>query len=264
MHQISPPSNKSSPPIAALWLVPTPLDFGTGHATALDAVLPQEVMQQAAGISHWVVENAKTARAVLGRIQSFFPLAVTMQQMQITELPRQVHKKGDAGFDAQALLRPALEGYAIGLMSEAGLPAVADPGASVVRAAHALGIAVRPLVGPSSLMLALMATGLNGQNFAFVGYLPVASGERERRIRELETIALRTGQTQLFIETPYRNEALMHTLLSTLRPSTRLAVACGLTLPQGWQMSTTASVWKKVPQRSPEQWALPAVFAIGQ
>ncbi|RUS67963.1 Ribosomal RNA small subunit methyltransferase I [Saezia sanguinis] len=254
-----------------LWLVPAPLDFGTDSPIALDAIIPRDVIAQAAQITHWVVENAKTARAVLKRVNEISPLALPLQQMHMTELPRQVHKQGDAGFDARALMQPALQGNDIGLMSEAGLPAVADPGSSVVRAAHALHIPVRPLVGPSSILLALMGSGMNGQSFAFVGYLPVQADERARRISDLEKLALRFGQTQLFIETPYRNEAMMQTLLAALAPDTQLAVAAGVTLPGGWQHSMKVSAWKQEAQNgwkklrlSAEQWKLPAVFAIGK
>ena len=188
-----------------------------------------------------------------------------MQEQHITELPRQVHKKGDhdaGGFDAKPLLTAALQGQDIGLVSEAGMPAIADPGSSVVRAAHALGIEVVPLVGPISLMLALAASGLNGQNFAFVGYLPADPAGRAQRIRELEALAQKNGQTQLFIETPYRNAALLQGLLQSLKGTTRLAVACGMTLPQQKVASALISDWKK---RAPElPLDLPAVFLIGK
>src|SRR5690606_20281695 len=140
--------------------------------------LPSGTLQTAARLDQWICENAKSARAYLKRIGEVHPLATVLQQQQITELPREVHKKGDHGgkgsapFDARPLLAAALAGKDMGLISEAGMPAVADPGSSVVRAAHDLGIAVVPLVGPVSLLLALAASGLNGQNFAFVGYLP--------------------------------------------------------------------------------------------
>jgi 16S rRNA (cytidine1402-2'-O)-methyltransferase len=160
------------------------------------------------------------------------------------------------------LLQPALDGYSVGLLSEAGMPAVADPGSSVVRAAHDLGLTVVPLVGPVSLLLALAASGLNGQSFAFVGYVPVAPAERAQKIRELESLALKTGQTQLFIETPYRNTALLQTLLQSLQHNTRLATASGLTLSRAQCHSGGVKNWKSKP------WALdnstPTVFAIGR
>jgi len=179
-------------------------------------------------------------------------------------LPREVHKKGDhAGqFDARPLLAAALAGQDMGLLSEAGMPAVADPGSSVARAAHVLGIPVVPLTGPVSLLLALAASGLNGQNFAFVGYLPQEADGRVQRIRELEALALRTGQTQLFIETPYRNAALQQALLQTLQHHTRLAVARGLTLANAAVRSDTVKGWRAAPMPADER--LPAVFAIGR
>ena len=142
------------------------------------------------------------------------------------------------------------------------MPAIADPGSSVVRAAHDLGIQVLPLTGPMSLMLALAASGLNGQSFAFVGYLPQESSARAQRIRELESMALKTGQTQIFIETPYRNVVLLQALLQTLQSNTRLALSCGLTLPAGWSRSGQVSHWKKDKLLTPLD--LPTVFCLGR
>lgn len=253
-----------------LYLVPAPLDFGTDSPTPLDKALPAATLQTAARLTHWICENAKSARAYLKRVNEHHPLAAPMQAQTIHELPRVVHKKGDHrpdaahGFDARPLLAAALQGQDMGLLSEAGMPAVADPGSSVVRAAHALGLEVVPLVGPVSLLLALAASGLNGQNFAFVGYLPQDSEARSQRIRELETLALKTGQTQLFIETPYRNIALFEGLLTTLRKETRLALASGLTLPQSCVRSATVQDWRQ--RRGDETHQaldLPTVFAIG-
>ncbi|MET3442551.1 16S rRNA (cytidine1402-2'-O)-methyltransferase [Variovorax paradoxus] len=248
-----------------LYLVPAPLDFGCDTQAPLQDALPLGTLQAAAGITHWICENAKSARAYLKRIDAVVPLAAPLQAQEIRELPREVHKKGDhAGqFDARPLLAAALEGHDIGLLSEAGMPAVADPGSSVARAAHDLGIAVVPLTGPVSLLLALAASGLNGQNFAFVGYLPQDSSERQSRIRELEALALKTGQTQLFIETPYRNAALLQALVQTLQHNTRLAVARGLTLATAHVRSETVKAWRaKAPNATDER--LPAVFAIGR
>jgi 16S rRNA (cytidine1402-2'-O)-methyltransferase len=184
--------------------------------------------------------------------------------MTLVELPREVHKKGDhtGNFDARPLLQPALEGHDVGLVSEAGMPAVADPGSSVVRAAHELGLQVIPLVGPVSLLLALAASGLNGQNFAFVGYLPQDSQERVVRIRELESLALKTGQTQLFIETPYRNLVMLQALLHALQPNTRLAISSGLTLSSASTASRNVKQWRNAPHGVDN--ATPAVFALGR
>jgi len=249
-----------------LYLVPAPLDFGCEAQAPLQDALPLGTLQTAAGITHWICENAKSARAYLKRIEAVAPLAAPLQAQNIQELPREVHKKGDhAGqFDARPLLAAALEGHDIGLMSEAGMPAVADPGSSVARAAHDLGLAVVPLIGPVSLLLALAASGLNGQNFAFVGYLPQDAGERQARIRELEALALKSGQTQLFIETPYRNAALLQALVQTLQHNTRLAVARGLTLANAQVRSETVKSWRAAKPQPTTDERLPAVFAIGR
>jgi 16S rRNA (cytidine1402-2'-O)-methyltransferase len=247
-----------------LYLVPTPLDFGCEPAGPLADVLPLGTIRPAARITHWVCENAKSTRAFLKRVGEVEPLAAPLQQQQLQELPRAVHKKGDHApdsFDARGLLQPALGGHDMGLVSEAGMPAIADPGSSVVRAAHDLGIEVVALVGPVSLLLTLAASGLNGQNFAFVGYLPQDAAARTQRLRELEALALRTGQSQLFIETPYRNAALWQALLQALKPGTRVAVASALTLPQARCRSASVGEWKKQP--SPVTNDLPAVFALG-
>ena len=254
-----------SAPRGKLYLVPAPLDFGCATQTALTEVLPAGTLAVAARLQHWVCENARSARAYLKRVGELQPLSGTIQTLDIQELPREVHKKGDHGhtaFDARPLLAPALAGQDLGLLSEAGMPAVADPGSSVVRAAHELGIEVVPLVGPVSLLLALAASGLSGQNFAFVGYLPQEAAARAQRIRELESLALRSGQTQLFIETPYRNAALLEALLRTLQHNTRLAVASGLTLAGARVHSDTVKRWKQQPLAPAKD--TPAVFAIGR
>lgn len=257
-------SHAASPHKGSLYLVPAPLDFGCDETPDLQATLPLGTLQAAAGLRHWVCENAKSARAYLKRIHEVTPLCCSLQEMQLTELPREVHKKGDhqGNFDARHLLQPALDGQNLGLISEAGMPAIADPGSSVVRAAHELGITVKPLVGPVSLLLALAASGLNGQNFAFVGYLPQDAAERAVRIRELESLALRSGQTQLFIETPYRNQAMLQSLLQTLQQNTRLAIGSGLTLARAQLHSDSVKNWKK--KTSPLDNATPAVFALGR
>lgn len=257
-------SHAASPHKGSLYLVPAPLDFGCDETPDLQATLPLGTLQAAAGLRHWVCENAKSARAYLKRIHEVTPLCCSLQEMQLVELPRDVHKKGDhhGNFDARHLLQPALDGHDLGMISEAGMPAIADPGSSVVRAAHELGLTVTPLVGPVSLLLALAASGLNGQNFAFVGYLPQDAAERAVRIRELEALALRSGQTQLFIETPYRNQAMLQSLLHTLQQNTRLAIGSGLTLARAQLHSDSVKNWKK--KTSPLDNATPAVFALGR
>ena len=255
----------ASPPptLGRLFLVPAPLDFGCTTQTPLQDVLPMGTLTVAARLEHWVCENAKSARAYLKRVGEIQPLTCAIQSQKIQELPREVHKKGDhsGGFDARPLLAPALAGHDIGLLSEAGMPAVADPGSSVVRAAHELGMEVVPLVGPVSLLLALAASGLSGQNFAFVGYLPTDASLRVQRIKTLESLALKTGQTQLFIETPYRNTALLQALLQTLQPNTRLAVSGGLTLSSATTLSSSVKRWKQQTQTLHND--TPAVFALG-
>jgi 16S rRNA (cytidine1402-2'-O)-methyltransferase len=251
-------------PKGTLYLVPTPLDFGCDTQAPITDVLPHATLSSAAGVTHWITENAKSTRAFLKRVDAHVPLAKTLQDNTITELPREVHKKGDhtGEFDAKPLLKAALAGNDIGLVSEAGMPAVADPGSSVVRAAHELGIRVVPLVGPVSLLLALAASGLNGQNFAFVGYLPQDSAARLQRLRELENLVAKHGQTQMFIETPYRNQALWDALVHGLQGNTRLARASGLTLPSMQVQCKTVQAWRSAgkTQISGE----PTVFLIGK
>ncbi len=249
--------------LGTLYLVPAPLDFGCEELTPLTEVMPEGTLVLAARLQHWISENARSTRAYLKRIAQAHPLALPLQQLQIQELPRQVHKQGDhdGQFDARGLLAPALTGQDIGLVCEAGMPAIADPGSSVVRAAHGLGLRVLPLAGPMSLVLALAASGLNGQNFAFVGYLPQDAAERSQRLRALQALVLKTGQTQLFIETPYRNAALYAALLQALQGNTRLALSCGLTLAGGWSRCLSVQEWKK---QQPPTLAAPTVFAIGR
>jgi 16S rRNA (cytidine1402-2'-O)-methyltransferase len=247
-----------------LYLVPAPLDFGCDVQAPLQDVMPLQTLQVASQLSCWICENAKSTRAYLKRIDALHPLSAPLQSQQIQELPREVHKKGDhtGNFDARPLLKAALEGHDMGLVSEAGMPAIADPGSSVVRAAHDLGLEVVPLTGPMSLMLALAASGLNGQSFAFAGYVPQTPAERVQRIRELESLALKSGQTQLFIETPYRNAALFQSLLQTLQANTRLALSCGLTMSTGWSRSAHVSTWKR--DKLQASLDLPTVFCIGR
>ena len=255
--------NTPAPTLGRLFLVPTPLDFGCAEQALITDVLPSTTLATASRIQHWVCENAKSTRAFLKRVGESHPLIAPLPEQSITELPRHVHKKGDhqSGFDGKPLLAAALQGHDVGLVSEAGMPAVADPGSSVVRAAHDLGMAVVPLVGPVSLLLALAASGLNGQNFAFVGYLPQDASERAARLKQLESLALKTGQTQLWIETPYRNAAMLGALLQSLNGNTRLAIASGLTLPSARIQSHTVAQWKKGP-KGPDSHT-PAVYAIG-
>lgn len=244
-----------------LLLVPNTLDLGA-EAVALTQVLPAGVIEAAAALTHWVAEDARSARAFLKRVAALQPLPRPLQELAIVEMPRP-RKGSREDVPAQAwreLLAPAHQGQDIGLLSEAGLPAVADPGAQLVAQAHALGLTVVPLSGPSSLILAVAASGLNGQSFAFVGYLPQEAAARVASLRELEAHSRRWQQTQLFIETPYRNAALMEALLATLSPGTRVSVACGLTLPRGFNRTATVAQWRQAPRVLPDK--VPAVFGM--
>ena len=264
MAEDAQPGGANPTPSGKLYLVPAPLDFGCDSQADLQDSMPLGTLKVVARLQYWISESAKSTRAYLKRVNAVTALSTSLQALHIEELPREVHKKGDhsGNFDARPLLAPALKGHDVGLVSEAGMPAVADPGSSVVRAAHELGIQVIPLIGPVSLLLALAASGLNGQNFAFAGYLPQDPAERSQRIRELESLALKSGQTQLFIETPYRNAAILQSLLQTLQHNTRLAVSSGLTLECGVCCSDSIRNWRK--RKSPLNNSTPAVFALGR
>ncbi len=253
--------HEGNSPQGKLLLVPNTLDFGVAGDADLQEVLPLGVIRTAARLTYWVAENAKTTRAFLKRVDAIAPLARPLQELSIIELPRPVKgSRLSAPHDLKPLLQPALQGHDIGLISEAGLPAVADPGAALVQAAHEMKLGITALPGPSSLLLALAASGLNGQSFAFVGYLPVEATERAARVRELEALSKRSAQTQLMIETPYRNEALLVALLAHLRGDTLLSVSCGLTLPQAWTRTDVVAQWKASPARMPAD--IPAVFSL--
>ena len=247
----------------SLVLMPNALDLGAAEVD-LRELLPQAVLRRAAALRHWAAEDARSTRAFLKRVGAIEPLSVPLQAIAISELPRP--RKGSRepvpAAQWQALLQPALDGHDLGLISDAGLPAVADPGAALVRAAHAAGIPVLPLPGASSLLLALAASGLNGQSFAFVGYLPQEPLARSARLRELETLSRSNGQTQLIIETPYRNAALLEAMIATLAPATEVSVSCGLTLAGGWTRTDSIAAWRArpLPQPMPDRW--PAVFGL--
>lgn len=246
-----------------LVLVPNTLDLGTAPGP-IEQVLSAHALRRAAGLQHWVVESAKVARSFLKRVDAVVPLTAPLQTLAIQELPKARKGGGTVEADAwQALLAPAMAGHDVGLLSDAGLPAVADPGAAVVAAAHVRGLVVEPLAGASSLTVALAASGLNGQRFAFEGYLPQQPAQRLQRVRDLELRSRREGQTQLVIETPYRNEALLQALAEALRPDTSLSVACGLTSATGWCRTQAAGEWRRQLQgagRTTMPDTLPAVF----
>ena len=223
-----------------LYLIPNTLGAVDVDANdPLSHIIPVDVQTLTASLEHFIAENAKTTRAFLKLIALQNPLAKPLQEIHIAEL--NVNTPADA---LPALLAPLLAGHHAGLISEAGVPAVADPGANLVRLAHAHGVLVKPLVGPSSLLLAVMASGLSGQSFAFNGYLPIDSGQRAKRIKELEERSRREKQTQLFIETPYRNGPLLDTLVNTCLPATLICVATDLTLTTESIQTQTAAKWK--------------------
>lgn len=237
-----------------LFLVPNALGAG-----ALDRVLTAEVRSITASLDYFVAENAKTARAFLNQVAITHPLRLKLQDIEIREL--NVNSPASALPD---LLAPLLAGRDGGLVSEAGVPAVADPGADLVRLAHERGIRIRPLVGPSSILLALMSSGLSGQNFAFNGYLPTDITERANRIRQLEQRSRQEQQTQIFIETPYRNEALLQALSTHCQPSTQICIATHLTLQDETIQRMSAQVWKRelASGRLPDFRKKPTVFLV--
>lgn len=214
-----------------LYLIPNTL----GEIPPAD-VLPAHTLETARKLDYFVVEHAKSARRFLSGIQTEKPL----QSLELVELSEHT-----AAAELPALLKPLLAGRDAGLLSEAGCPGVADPGAELVALAHRHGVRVVPLVGPSSILLALMASGLNGQGFAFRGYLPVEEAARSKAIAALEADSARLKQTQIFIETPYRNHRLLAALLAQCRPATRICVATDLTLPDEWVLTRTAAEWKR-------------------
>ena len=230
-----------------LFLVPAWLS----EASPAAAALPAPALERIRALERFVVEDARSARRFLAACGHPKPL----REIAFAELNE--HTSPDA---VPALLAPLLEGVDVGLLSEAGVPAVADPGALLVAAAHARGIAVVPLVGPSSIVLALMASGLEGQRFRFHGYLPVEGPARRARLSELEREAARADETQVFIETPYRNDALLADIVATCRDATRLAVAADLTAPTQWIRMDRVKGWKASP--SPPIGKRPAIFLL--
>lgn len=228
-----------------LYLIPVTL----GDINPLE-VLPLSIKKVIEQINHYVVENEKTARrfiksVVPSKSQPDLVLFAINKYTDPTEIP--------------SFLNPCIEGHNMGVMSEAGVPGVADPGADVIAIAHQKGIKVVPLVGPSSILMAVMASGLNGQNFAFSGYLPIDNMERRKRIKELENRSYQEQQSQLFIETPYRNNKMMEELLLQLQPTTQLCVACDITLPSEFIKTMPVDLWKK---QVPNLHKRPAIFMI--
>ena len=228
----------------ALYLIPCTLGD-----TPLSQVLPSYNAELIGQIRHFIVEEIRTARRFLRRVDKVFPIDdCTFYEMG---------KRADAGRFA-SYLKPLDEGHAVGVISEAGCPAVADPGADIVAIAQRRGIRVVPLVGPNSMIMAIMGSGLNGQSFAFNGYLPIDDGERAQRLKALEQRAQRERQTQLFIETPYRNRRMFDTLLRVLSPKTRLCIAAGITTSDEWIHTHTVAEWKRL--ELPDLSRVPTIF----
>lgn len=228
-----------------LYLIPTTL----GENEPLE-VMPYSVRTMVEKINYYVVENEKSARRFIKKI--------TPKKSQPDLVLMKLDKYADE-LETRTYLDVCEQGFSVGLLSEAGVPAVADPGATIVKLAHEKGIQVVPLVGPSSILLALMASGMNGQNFAFNGYLPIDKVDRKKAIKELERLSKEKNQSQIFIETPYRNEKMFTDLKSTLTPGTRLCIAADITLPEEYIKTYTVADWKK---QNPDLHKRPAIFII--
>lgn len=228
-----------------LYLIPTPISQET-----IAWVMPLAVQQCVAEISHYIVEHPKTARQFLKQINSKYPLQ---------ELKMQILNEHTPSKDLLALLDPVLAGHDMGLLSEAGCPAVADPGAGLVRLAHKNNITVVPLVGPSSILLALMASGLNGQHFAFNGYLPIESEARAGKLMELEKLSISRDQTQIFIEAPYRNQKLLEQLVKVCSDNTDLCIASHLTFSSEMVATKSVKEWKR---SLPDINKIPTIFLL--
>lgn len=232
--------------LPALYLIPVTLGD-----TPIENVLPAYNRKVILGIRHFVVEELRTARRFLKQVEKSIDIDT------LTFYPMGKHAD-EAQFSRY--LEPLRKGEAVGVISEAGCPAVADPGANVVAIAQREGLKVVPLVGPSSILLAVMASGFNGQSFAFHGYLPIDAGQRAKRLKQLESRAASEDQTQLFIETPYRNAKLFADICSVCGPQTRLCVAAGLTTPQEYIRTLRIKEWKQC--GLPDLGKIPAIFLI--
>lgn len=231
----------------ALYLIPNTLGD-----TSLEAVLPSRNNEIVKKIRHFVVESRKMAVRFLIHVDKSFPI----DECSFTELSEHTDEKADLS----KILLPLEKGEAMGVISDAGCPAVGDPGSRAVQLAHKKNLKVVPLVGPNSMIMAVMASGFNGQNFAFNGYLPVKNGEREGKIKQLENRVYKENQTQLFIETPYRNEKMFQAIIKTCRPETKLSIASGITTEAEFIKTKTIAQWKK--EKSPELGKVPTIFLI--
>lgn len=243
-----------------LYLIPNTLGpADSSQADQLAGIIPEQVQAITARLRYFIAENAKTTRAHLKLIAARHPLSVPLQEIRIAEL--------NVNTDPAVLpdlLAPIQAGEDAGLISEAGVPAVADPGANLVRLAHNQGISVRPLVGPSSLLLAVMGSGLNGQSFAFNGYLPTDAALRSKRLKTLEDRSRAEKQTQLFIETPYRNGALLEAIISACQSDTLVCIATDLSLATESIRTQTAGKWKTdlAAAKAPDFHKKPTVFLL--
>ncbi|HEY8783821.1 MAG TPA: SAM-dependent methyltransferase [Mucilaginibacter sp.] len=232
-------------PLGTLYLIPVPLADDTA-ARSFTPYLTDTINS----IKEFIVENEKTARRFLREAG----LKTSQSELVIHDYSKHNRDSGNADF-----FKGLQAGNDVGLMSEAGCPGIADPGAEIVEKAHRMGIKVAPLVGPSSILLALMGSGFNGQSFTFNGYLPIDKVLRAKRIKELESLAERLDQTQIFIETPFRNNALLEEILKTAHPKTRLCIACDLTSANEFVQTKTVAEWQK---KVPELHKRPAIFLI--
>jgi 16S rRNA (cytidine1402-2'-O)-methyltransferase len=223
---------KSIPLLGKLYLIPTTM----GDCDPMD-VLPQTVKRSIDCIDYYIVENEKTARKSIKAVNP------NKKQSELILFTLNKHTETKEHLD---FIKPLLEGKNMGLMSEAGCPGVADPGAVIVKLAHERGIQVVPLVGPSSILLAMMASGMNGQSFTFNGYLPIEKGEKKTALKNLEKLSQDKNQSQIFIETPYRNNKMLEDILQALNPATYLCIATDITLPTEYIRTMRASDWKKV------------------
>jgi len=228
-----------------LYLIPNSL----GNAK-VEEFIPSGVLDRMKEIRYFIVEDIRTARRFLIKCGYDKP---------IDEITFFILNKHSEPSEIASYLNPCKSGNDMGVISEAGLPGIADPGAAIVEIAHRTGIRVIPLVGPSSILLALIASGMNGQQFVFHGYLPVKSHEREIRLKELEKQSNKTGYTQIFMETPYRNNKMLDSILKSCRPGTRLGIACDLTLDSELIKTKTIEVWKK---KVPDLHKRPCIFLI--
>jgi 16S rRNA (cytidine1402-2'-O)-methyltransferase len=229
--------------IGNLYLVPNTLG-SDNRVTQLPHVIPVENLRQIAKLKYWIVEDAKTSRAFLNAIHEIESLHHSLQDMVMQEW-RGPDRKHALSLKPEELLAPIQAGHDMGLLSEAGVPGVADPGAEIVQVAHQWGAKVIPLVGPSSILLGLMASGLNGQFFRFNGYLPVDTAQRSKKLKELEETSRRHGETQIWIETPYRNSAMLQSCLDSLSAQTQLCLAIDLTLKSEWVWTGPIESWRK-------------------